>query len=100
MCEGGKVRNQQSVHVRRCGRPGGVVVWGDVAIRDFVDGDRGGGGLGAKLADFRVKICDGGGFEVSTPSDEGLLRRGAGIFMARGWGRWVLFLGWEVYGGG
>lgn len=52
MCEGGKVRNQQSVHVRRCGRPGGVVVWVDVAIRDFVDGDRGGGGLGAKLADF------------------------------------------------
>jgi hypothetical protein len=38
--------------VRGCGRPGGVVGCTDVAIRDFVDGDRGGGGLGAKLADF------------------------------------------------
>ena len=38
--------------VRRCGSDSEVVGWVDVAIRDFVDGDRGSGGLGTKLADF------------------------------------------------
>lgn len=38
--------------VRVCGSEGGVVEYSDVAIRDFVVGDRGGGGLGARFADF------------------------------------------------
>lgn len=50
--ESGNVGKYENGNVRRCGRPGGVVVWVDVAIRDFVDGDRSGGALGAKLADF------------------------------------------------
>lgn len=29
-----------------------MVVYGDVAIRDFVVGGRGGGGLGARFSDF------------------------------------------------
>ena len=84
--------------VRGCGSDSEVVGWVDVANRNFVVGDRGGRGLGAKLADFRIEVCDGGGFEVSTSSFEGLLCRGAGIFVARGWWRRFLFLGWEVHG--
>ncbi len=38
--------------VRACGSEGGVVECGDVAFRDFVVGDRGGGGLGARFTDF------------------------------------------------
>jgi hypothetical protein len=38
--------------VRGCGRPGGVVGCTDVAIRDFVDCDRSGVGLGTKFTDF------------------------------------------------
>jgi hypothetical protein len=38
--------------VRGCGSNIEVVVWVDVAIWNFVVGDRSGRGLGAKLADF------------------------------------------------
>ena len=38
--------------VRGCERPGEVIESVDVAIRDFVVGDRGGGGLGARFTDF------------------------------------------------
>ena len=38
--------------VRVCGSEGGVVECADVAIRDFVVGDRGSGGLGARFTDF------------------------------------------------
>jgi hypothetical protein len=38
--------------VRVCGSEGGVVEYSDVAIRNFVVGDRGGGGLGARFTDF------------------------------------------------
>ena len=38
--------------VRVCGSEGEVIEYSDVAIRDFLVGDRGGGGLGARFTDF------------------------------------------------
>ena len=38
--------------VRGCERPGEVLGWVDVAIRDFLVGGRSGGGLGARLTNF------------------------------------------------
>jgi hypothetical protein len=50
--ESGNVGKYESGNLRRCGRPGGVVGWADVAIRNFVVGGRSGGGLVSKPADF------------------------------------------------
>jgi hypothetical protein len=48
-----KVRDvEEFSKVRVCGREGEVIEYNDVAIRDFVVGDRGGGGLGARFTDF------------------------------------------------
>ena len=50
--ESGNVGKYESGNLRGCGRPGGVVGWADVAIRNILDGDRSGGGLVSKPADF------------------------------------------------